>query len=612
MVLDAHSAEERGEEPIQLLESRIYDFALANTPTGAILDESRVVQANRVNPMLGRIEPGLATGLLTLQLVDEDRRPIAAANVEVRTNKIGYHTEYRRMLDDIADASTALLMDIRGASQARLQTSTGDVETLHQRFVIVRALLERRELQDAVLRILGSPQRRWLTRETELDPRRAFRARGDVLRQIAQRRERVSIPRDHAVRVLLHGMGVDVPSLPSRFRVREHYDTVDTPENRFVKFALEDWESFLLTIERRLGDGSPAARRVGREAAALRRVVSIWLAHDLFHEVGVLQMLPFMSPVLQRRTGYREVLRAWTTFRLTTSLSWRGGSDVFAGGKRDVALLYEYWVFFKLLDLVRRIFDIETPPSSQLLEVTNDGLDLRLRAGRQLSFMGRYAGSTKPLLVRFSYNRTFPGANSSDSNYPDAGAWTRPMRPDYTLTLWPAEFSEPEAERQELIVHVHFDAKYRVEELTGLFGRGDDDELMQEREAFREGNAPKRADLLKMHAYRDAIRRSEGAYVIFPGRKPTDLKEWRAFTEILPGLGAFALVPGDEETSLSLLETFLHDIADLAADEARRLEQNTYHRFRIQERSGIYRPNVELPTVDEKGRLLRKRPSSES
>lgn len=46
--------------------------------------------------------------------------------------------------------------------------------------------------------------------------------------------------------------------------------------------------------------------------------------------------------------------------------------------------------------------------------------------------------------------------------------------PDYTLTSWPEDLSEAEAERQELLVHVHFDAKCRVENIEGLFGPSDD------------------------------------------------------------------------------------------------------------------------------------------
>ena len=45
-----------------------------------------------------------------------------------------------------------------------------------------------------------------------------------------------------------------------------------------------------------------------------------------------------------------------------------------------------------------------------------------------------------------------------------------------------------------------------------------------------------------MHAYRDAIRRSAGAYVIYPGDE--ERTPFMEHHEVLPGLGAFPLRPG--------------------------------------------------------------------
>jgi hypothetical protein len=50
------------------------------------------------------------------------------------------------------------------------------------------------------------------------------------------------------------------------------------------------------------------------------------------------------------------------------------------------------------------------------------------------------------------------------------GSWTRGVQPDYTISIWPAKYSKEEAEQNELMVHVHFDAKYRVERLSELVG----------------------------------------------------------------------------------------------------------------------------------------------
>jgi hypothetical protein len=155
------------------------------------------------------------------------------------------------------------------------------------------------------------------------------------------------------------------------------------------------------------------------------------------------------------------------------------------------------------------------------------------------------------------------------------------LHPDYTLTFWPAELSESEAERRELLVHVHFDAKYRVEDIEDLFG----DEGSDDADDDVDGNY-KRQDLLKMHAYRDAIKRSQGAYVLYPGRANAPLK-LKGFHEILPGLGAFAVSPDkdgaaqgfylDPERKGKSLEEFLDEMLAHLGNRTTAQERVSYH-----------------------------------
>src|SRR5690606_36263540 len=107
---------------------------------------------------------------------------------------------------------------------------------------------------------------------------------------------------------------------------------------------------------------------------------------------------------------------------------------------------------------------------------------------------------------------------------------------DYTLSIWPFGISEPEAKEQELIVHIHFDAKYKIANLTDFLNPSTENDLDEQKEENRKGIF-KNADLLKMHAYKDAIRRTGGAYVLYPGGRSIKQK---GFHEIIPGLGAFA------------------------------------------------------------------------
>ena len=270
--------------------------------------------------------------------------------------------------------------------------------------------------------------------------------------------------------------------------------------------------------------------------------------------------------------GYREVLRWWLRFRTTAELSWEGGKELFHAGLRDVASLYEYWLFFELLGwFCKKCRGGERPPVEELIEGLEEGSpNLRLRKRMQLGpFIGSFAGQSRRLNALFAYNRRFEVTTKRH----EAGSWTRRLHPDYTLTFWPEELSEVEAEKQELLVHVHFDAKYRVENIESLFGAEGADDVDDE----VEGNY-KRQDLLKMHAYRDAIKRSQGAYVLYPGR-PSAGVPLQGFHEILPGLGAFGVAPDENGVAQGLgsLEKFLDEVLAHLANRTTAQERVSFH-----------------------------------
>ena len=47
-------------------------------------------------------------------------------------------------------------------------------------------------------------------------------------------------------------------------------------------------------------------------------------------------------------------------FELASKLNWSGGDYVYSAGKKNVANLYEYWVFFQLLDIFSDLFEMES------------------------------------------------------------------------------------------------------------------------------------------------------------------------------------------------------------------------------------------------------------
>jgi hypothetical protein len=164
------------------------------------------------------------------------------------------------------------------------------------------------------------------------------------------------------------------------------------------------------------------------------------------------------------------------------------------------------------------------------------------------------------------------------------------MRPDCSLRLRP-EGLAGEVGDDDLSVWLHFDAKYRVEYADEQFAPPDaeDEAAAAEAEATERLARSKREDLLKMHAYRDAIRRSAGAYVLYPGDTTRAL--FAEQHEILPGLGAFALRPGDSHAlGAHALEEFLADVIDHVADRATQDERKRYWGAVIHRAKPVPRP----------------------
>jgi hypothetical protein len=155
------------------------------------------------------------------------------------------------------------------------------------------------------------------------------------------------------------------------------------------------------------------------------------------------------------------------------------------------------------------------------------------------------------------YNRRFTA--SIDPRRP--GSYSSTFIPDFTLIAFPepggadlrtisrveAERQEQLAEEQNLVCYWHFDAKYKFDKdfIKSFHEKseadGDKDFLEEEKESIKAEGRFKRADLFKMHAYNDAIRRTAGSYVLYPGEKRTE--PFRKFHELIPGVGAFVVKP---------------------------------------------------------------------
>ncbi|WP_339901586.1 DUF2357 domain-containing protein [uncultured Cyclobacterium sp.] len=561
------SANEHNEARYQLVEGCFYDFQISH-PEFILGDVGEnIIQKHKRTTNLGTIAPNIYVGTLSIPLVEkESSQEFYKVELEVQSIKSGYRDDYRDMLELITEKCTDLLLQANSPVSQHFEIDyTKDSQTLYQKFAFIKSVVGTDEFAEAIHRIVTAPVTKWAETTEEKDIRNARRFSNTNIKEILKGGKRNKLPERHYLR----SYGID--TLPERITAIRKTDSVDTPENRFIKHTLENFLKFCTDINNKAKEFGH--KKMENESELLIRELESQLHHSVFKDISRPTTLKLNSPVLQRKEGYREVLRVWLMFDLAAKLIWKGGDDIYSGGKKDIATLYEYWLFFKLLDLFQSIFDIETKDISDLIKETPDGLNLQIKQGKFTALRGVYDSGNRKLKIRFNYNRSFSGKK----NYPDSGSWTTTLRPDYTLSFWPYGISETEAEKQELIVHVHFDAKYKIANLTDFLEQNTENDLNEEKTENRKG-IYKNADLLKMHAYKDAIRRTGGAYVLYPGDKSINQK---GFHEIIPGLGAFPVKPSKTDSGIGELKAFILEIIEHFINRASQREKIAFRTFDI-------------------------------
>jgi predicted component of viral defense system (DUF524 family) len=520
---------------VQLLEGCEYVYELLNTAAGRWqVDLPEVFSADDEGGQRGRLKTGLLTGLLTPRFALDGRvcKPVA---LEVRSQKLDYLSHYRWMLRDLSEHFGELVAQKFAASQLRFRPAPQrDPRALYPRCAYLGSILESGEFEAAMSQIVHRPQRKWRREEELQRPGRGISAHSQVARQFGQPGAKVPLALPH------------LPFAPRQILARRQVESRDTAENRVVKFILEEWMQTLDALQEALQMQKESAPRE-RGLYDCRRWKSIldrWYAEPLFREVGRLDYFPGGSTVLQKRPGYREVFGCYLSSQAASEITWSADEDTFTAGQKNVAALYEYWTFLQLAQSVGRV--IGKPLDwDQMVELSDDRLCLHLRQGGQCVLRGEFVERNRHLQIELWFNRTYR---------PGSGSWTAQLRPDCSLQVHGQGLPSP--------VVVHFDAKYRLSEnpLTSLED--------PERNARND-------DLLKMHAYRDAIRHSEGAYVLFPGNVSARHQQ---YSELLPGLGAFPLTPSEHGSAAGVhqLDQFLTSLLSHCGEQYSQHERHRY------------------------------------
>jgi predicted component of viral defense system (DUF524 family) len=560
------TAPERGLNALRIFELRDYLWELESVgplpPVEVTSSLGKDPDSWRPRKQNGRFKFVNFLGAAWIEVAVSGHPPMRI-HFEVASPKLDYEQEYRSMIEAIGAECQQLLLEWGTPTTLNLASDPARrAQTLLEQFLFLRHMLGPDRL-DLFLEIIQRQPHSRLESEQDWKPAGAA--------------DPALFLRDP----LRHGRGWHRNSkgvVAEELREERRYDSLDTPPNRFLKFALHDFRH--LCDEVLQAKAWPPESPVVKEAEALQSSLDSFLALPLFDDVGELQRIPFESTTLQRREGYREILQAWLMLDAAAQIDWPGRGEAYKGTSRNVATLYEYWLYFVLVRAFRD--ELKMVPQVDPLKKVDGALPFCCRAenGRLLiNLKQREASfcrfrwrpdpaSSRELAVHFLYNRSF-----GRKQIGERGSYSKTFRPDYTLVIIPEEYAgenwhaaERAAETAGRIAYLHFDAKYRGENLPGIFGTAEKEEDEPEGSRDKAAGTAKNADLYKMHTYNEAIRRTVGSYVLYPGSalEPKDANaRFLRYHEITPGIGAFALRPssnGTKPAGLPFVCDFIRDI----------------------------------------------------
>lgn len=446
---------------------------------------------------------------------------ILGMTYDVRSRKlldgIAGNRQFQTLLDDINELSRKLTFQFDGSTYAyratELEYNQNVLEILDYYYQLVFDYPVTHRLQTLIDQCIRSPHSAYVEIQEIVPFTKSRKLATNFYTTLGKKRDWVKLQPTHKLagsslaRRTFERAGNYL--VPANITNRQEKLTLNTMENRFLRFFMEEIITLCLQV---ITEKFEAESK--RKAGRLHQKVHAILQLSFFKEIASLSFLPGSSVVLLKKAGYKEIyyhfVQSKFSFRpILNDLREQAQRP----GLKNIATLYEIWVFFKIAALLF--------PSAVIRETFGG------RVLKNGSFVGNYIweGNGICLMYNQSYSRL------------TGGSYSVMLRPDISL------------QRNDKLYL--FDAKYKFN--TAL---ETEDELIR---------VVKPEDVHKMHAYVDAISQARTAIVLYPGttyvfydKNLGKLAETYSLQE-LDGVGAVPLLPGADQLTLKNLLTFRNE-----------------------------------------------------
>ena len=349
------------------------------------------------------------------------------------------------------------------------------------------------------------------------------------------------------------------------FRYEQTENTMNTRENRFVKYSLrvlgKKFRKIFGEVSSLYADMDAEERKNLEEYDLQFRRLE---ASPFFRKVGEFEGFRQESAVLQQRMGYSQVYKSWLMLKNSLDLV-AGKTDI---GMKKIWELYEIWCFLVMKRLIAKVLDLDvSKPNEHVREDKSEMLNTMVKS--EMTHVVEFDNIKNGDVVRLEYQHTYNRRTKEFSTS------TTEQRPDIVVTITKKNAdvrNEDVTKNNGFVLTYLYDAKYRVQDdvKAGALDDGANIDV---------ADYPLPDAINQMHRYRDAIYYSMknedrpsakeiiGGYILFPGRVEGNDIYKRYFYQSIKkvNIGAFPLLPSaksddDHIVQCDLLEKHLREI----------------------------------------------------
>lgn len=461
------------------------------------------------------------------------QQDIFSIKTEIFPQKLDYKNDFKLMLNEITEIIYNLAFDYFKKTYLMTKPIDTSQKTLSQWFVILKYLFDK--LIRSADFILKNPNCKIVTLNVVKPISQVKRTDKKLYKWLRKNKKYLKTNHINETATLRRY----TPSHLPEYKKKLSYNTF---ENQFVVWGIKQimrkidktWHIFNSQMSNQKTVIKEMDLLKNYKMRLLRRVNDIY-----FKEVGDFTNQINFSTVLTMAPGYRDF---YFNFLLLNKGLEIAENDIFNLDLKDIAMLYEYWCFLKIIKILRES-DKYDLINNDFIKIENKKINIGLRKGKksEVDFITRRNKEK----ISIYYNRGFETP-------------TYLQKPDNFIEFEKEGYSNP--------FRYFFDAKYRFER----------------KEEIAENNSfpysPPQDTIGQMHRYRDAILRksageetysnaikSLGGIVLFPYPKnENEFKECNFYKSIdLVNIGAIPLHPGKEN---KLFENFLDNIFSKSAE----------------------------------------------